>query len=574
MPRLAGPEVRTGLLRTDVPAVRLVRQKGFCALNGRWLVLMGLLLEAAGQGSAPGQAPEAPDPPAALHGPTPLPSAAAGCPDPQALLTGPVASEGHPPELMAPQLSPCDQPLPINLATALRLADARPLMIAAAQASVQVALAQLSEARVLWLPNLYTGLSYFHHDGGGAGNQGDAFINERDQFLAGAGLMAAVSSNDAVFGPLAARQVLRSRQIDVQTARNDALLATAEAYFNVQQARGRLAGAEDVVAKSHDLVTRVTKLAKDLVPAFEADRARAQLAESEQAAAEAREAWRFASADLARTLRLNPAAVIVPLEPPFLQITLLAPEESLDNLIPVGLTNRPELASQQALVQATLVRLRQERLRPLMPSLILEGNPTTVAQGGYLMGGIWTSDVRGGTNAPWVGRDDFNVEVLWELRNLGFGNRALVRERRAEQQQALIELFRVQDRVAAEVTQAHAQLVSAATRVGQAEVGVKEALITYNKTLIGLGQTTRFGNLLVLISRPQEAVAAIQQLSRAYDNYFLSVNDYNRAQFRLYRALGYPAGILACERSPGEIQPVDTSRPPQMAPVCAPEPCH
>ena len=68
-------------------------------------------------------------------------------------------------------------------------------------------------------------------------------------------------------------------------------------------------------------------------------------------------------------------------------------------------------------------------------------------------------------------------------------------------------------------------------------------------------------------------MAALQQLARAYDNYFTSVNDYNRAQFRLYRALGYPAGILACERSPGEIKPVDTTRPPQMAPVCAPEPC-
>jgi outer membrane protein TolC len=269
-------------------------------------------------------------------------------------------------------------------------------------------------------------------------------------------------------------------------------------------------------------------------------------------------------------LRLNPIAVVVPLEPPYLQVTLLGPAEPLDNLIPVALTNRPELASQQALVQATLVRLRQERLRPLMPSVILQGEPTTVAPGGYLMGGIWTSDVRGGPNAPWVGRDDVSVQVLWELRNLGFGNHALVRERRAEQEQAIIELFRIQDRVAADVARAYAQLQSAAVRIDAAEMGVKEARITYDKTLLGLGQTTRFGNLLVLISRPQEAVAAIQQLSRAYDNYFLSVNDYNRAQFRLYWALGFPAGILACQRSPEPIQPVDTSRPPQMAPVCAP----
>ena len=123
------------------------------------------------------------------------------------------------------------------------------------------------------------------------------------------------------------------------------------------------------------------------------------------------------------------------------------------------------------------------------------------------------------------------------------------------------------------MARAFAQLQSAVGRIGQAETGIKEARITYDKTLLGLGQTTRFGNLLVLISRPQEAVAAVQMLSRAYDNYFLSVNDYNRAQFRLYRALGYPACILACERPTGEVLPIDTSRPPPLAPVCAPPPC-
>ena len=62
-------------------------------------------------------------------------------------------------------------------------------------------------------------------------------------------------------------------------------------------------------------------------------------------------------------------------------------------------------------------------------------------------------------------------------------------------------------------------------------------------------------------------------LLQAYDNYSISVHEYNRAQFRLYRALGFPACLLACENPTGEIVPVDMSRPPQMAPVCAPPPC-
>jgi outer membrane protein TolC len=477
-------------------------------------------------------------------------------------------AEGLPPG----QPQEYDHPLSINLATALRLASARPIVIAAAEASLRQAAAQLDEAQVMWLPNVYLGASYLRHDGGGAGNSGNAFTNGRDQFLAGGGLLTSLSSADAIFAPLALKQVVRSRQIDVQTARNDALLNVAEAYFNVQEARGRVAGAADTVDKARDLARKITALGKDLAPPFEANRARGELDEAEYALAAAREAWQVASADLTRSLRLNPTAVVMPLEPPYLQVTLISPAEPVDNLIPIALTSRPELASQQALVQATLVRLRQERLRPLMPSLILEGDPSPVAPGGFLMGGVFGSDVNGRGN-PWTGRSDVNVQVLWELRNLGLGNRALVRERRADQERAIVELFRIQDMVAAEVARAHAQLVSAHTRVGRAESALLEAQATYKGTLRGLSETSRFGDVLVLISRPQEAVAALQQLLRAYDDYFLGVNDYNRAQFRLFRALGYPAGTLACERTPGEIVPVDTSRPPSMPPVCAPAPC-
>ncbi len=490
------------------------------------------------------------------------------CADP---LQGPIFSQSQTASLPTAKVEEGDKPLPINLATALRLADARPLVIAAAQASLRRAVAQYDQAKVLWLPNVYFGASYYRHDGAAQGNSGLEFSNSREQFMAGGGLAAVISSADALFAPLAMRQVVRSRTMDVQTARNDAIQTVAEAYFNVQQARGQLAGAQDAVEKSRVLVRTVTALGKSLTAPIEADRARTQLADLEQEAATALEQWRFSSADLTRALRLGPTSVVDPLEPPSLQVTLIPPHQPVDALVPIGLTNRPELASQQALVQATLARLRQERLRPLMPSIILGGDAAPAEPGGYLMGGVFGSDVNGNGN-PWAGRSDVNVQLVWELRSLGFGNRALVRERRAEQEQAVIESFRIQDRVASEVAQAHAQLESATTRVAKAEIGVKEAQINFAGNLKGMSETTRFGDLLTLVNRPQEVVASLQQLERAYNNYFLSINDYNRAQFRLFRALGYPAEILALQRSPGEIQPIDTTRLPQMAPVCAPEP--
>ena len=50
-----------------------------------------------------------------------------------------------------PTPMPTDLRFPINLATALRLSDARPLIVAAAQARVWVAEAELTQAKVLWV---------------------------------------------------------------------------------------------------------------------------------------------------------------------------------------------------------------------------------------------------------------------------------------------------------------------------------------------------------------------------------------------------------------------------------------
>src|SRR5262249_59009311 len=111
---------------------------------------------------------------------------------------------------------------------------------------------------------------------------------------------------------------------------------------------------------ARDLTRRTRELGKDLVPAVEEDRTLTLLADLEQLAASAREDWRTASAELARLLRLNPAATVVPLEPPHLQVTLISPQQPVDLLIPIGLTSRPELASQQALVRAALERLRHD----------------------------------------------------------------------------------------------------------------------------------------------------------------------------------------------------------------------
>ena len=69
------------------------------------------------------------------------------------------------------------------------------------------------------------------------------------------------------------------------------------------------------------------------------------------------------------------------------------------------------------------------------------------------------------------------------------------------------------------------------------------------------------------MTRPQEAVYALQLLNQAFDEYFTTVAEYNRAEFDLFHALGYPAEEIAIRRPLGEVGPVELTRPKFLPPV-------
>jgi hypothetical protein len=213
-------------------------------------------------------------------------------------------------------------------------------------------------------------------------------------------------------------------------------------------------------------------------------------------------------------------------------------------LIPIALKSRPEIASRRELLAAAEQILRQEKTRPLLPNLVVSSPATS---SGLIAAGSFSAGANGSLNTT-GSRLDIEVAAVWQLQNGGLGNVGRIRQRRAEQGEASIELTRILFRVKSEVTQAVARLQTARYRVVQTEEGVRQAIESADKNFIGLRETSRpAGELLRLIVRPQEVVAAIMALNTAYEQYSAAVGEYNAAQFEVYRALGQPAQHVTCQ---------------------------
>jgi outer membrane protein TolC len=94
------------------------------------------------------------------------------------------------------------------------------------------------------------------------------------------------------------------------------------------------------------------------------------------------------------------------------------------------------------------------------------------------------------------------------------------------------------DQVASEVAQANAQVSARRQQIALAQRGISAASDSYRRN------AERIRNAQGL---PIETLQSIQALNSAQRQYVRAVADYNRAQFALQRALGWPISVPASE---------------------------
>lgn len=447
----------------------------------------------------------------------------------------------------------------IDLTTALRLAGANNLQIEIAAERIQEAYARLAGARALWIPSINAGVGYNKHDGRIQETEGAILEVSRGSLFAGGGALLSgapltggsggparffvdISPVDIYFEPLAARQLANAAHAEHVVTFNDTLLEVAVAYLELQRRQWLVAVAEEAVKNADELVRLTETFAKEGT-GLEADaaRARADRADRRQQLLEAQERVRVVSAELARLLRLDSQVTLFAVEHAPAPIALIEEDLSLPELVEQALSTRPELSRHQALVAETVQRMRQEQLRPWLPNVHLGASA-----GGYGGG-------EGSHLGRFSGRSDFDVLAVWELRNLGYGNRALQRERESRHRQAYLAYEQTVERIAAEVAQAFQQVRFRKGQIEQARLQVESAQAALPLNFEGI----RGGEL-----RAIEAQQAIAALAEARQRYLQAVIAYNQAQFGLLRALGEAPATDSSSSLPADALPAGDSLPP------------
>jgi outer membrane protein TolC len=299
-------------------------------------------------------------------------------------------------------------------------------------------------------------------------------------------------------------------------------METALAYLALLDAYQRQAIAAETLAHGQELAELTTNFATTGAGSqADADRATAALSLLKNDAVRSEEIVATAGARLAQQLSVDPTVKFLPQEAAVVPIDLVPLDLAAGELVATGLTNRPELAANRSLVCEAVNRLRREENAPWLPSILLG-----MSYGGFGAG-------TGGQITNGGDRFDFDGVAWWEVRNLGFGEKAARDAARSQIQQARMREVETMDLVAREIVEAHTQAVARKRQIAVAEEGIAAAQRSYERNL------DRIRNLQGL---PIEVLQSIQALDAARREYLRAVIDYNTAQFRLQRALGWPVG--------------------------------
>jgi outer membrane protein TolC len=469
----------------------------------------------------------------------------------------PTASQNFLPDPAPLVIPPPAAVYPIDLATALKLADTSNPTINAARTRILEALALQLAARTLLLPSLNTGVSYHGHNGllqRSAGKMIDVSLQSLQigsgvgATIAGTNLIPGVNIlsqlTDAWFEPLAARQRVARAQFGAVATSYDILLDVALLHIALLGNQSILEVQRLSETQFHE-VYRVTRAYADAGEGRQADanRALSQWNRRRALVQKAEEELAVTAARLANRLNLDTAVRLEPVGGPLVPLHLITLDSEQFDLIQIALRKRPDIMARSAAIAEAEAHHKQEIARPLLPTIWLGFS------GGVFGGG---SNLTPPLVGNFAGRTDFDVRVYWTLLNFGAGNLSLIRERDAEVGQAVAERSRTINRARSEVSESLAQARAANFEIEVARRQFVAAELAFKQDF---DRTIARGARLARDVLPIELLNSLDLLAAARVELVHALVHYDQSQYRLWVALGAPPPLTTPD---APVQPAGT----------------
>jgi outer membrane protein TolC len=406
----------------------------------------------------------------------------------------------------------------VDLPTVLRLANAQNLDIKIAQERLNEAKANRDSATWAFFPWLSPGAGFRRHEGRIQAVEGTVFDVDKQSYNVGGTITAQVDIGDALYKNLAARQLFKAADHELDAQRQESTFGAAQGYFELAKAKGLAGVLREALRISQEYQQQIHD-AVGVGIAFKGDelRVQTQTERTQIALRQAIEQQRVAASRLALVLHLDPAVELVAEESELLPLTLIQAAAALDGLVQQALRARPELKQSEALVSAA----RDARNGTVYGPLI----PTVGAQvfGGGLGGG------QGGSTGNFGSSEDYYVGLGWRIGPGGLFDFGRVNATKARLETSKLSGQRLKDEIIGQVVEAHARVHSLFDQIEAA----RQNLATAAETLRLTRQRKEFGVGIVL-----EDIQAQQEVTRARSDYLIAIADFNKAQYALSRAVG------------------------------------
>lgn len=406
----------------------------------------------------------------------------------------------------------------IDLPTALRLAGAQNLDVQIARERLAEARANETSATWRFFPWLSVGIGFRRHDGMTQEVGGNVIDVHKLSYAPGVTVGAELALGDAWYRKLAAGQVVRATELEVESESQRAVLTAAERYIDLAVAQAAVGVAEEGsrIARGYEAEVRQAVGAGIALRADEL-RVKVEAGRTAVAARQAAERRRAAAARLAETLKLDPAVDLVTQDADVVPLAIIPDHAEMKTLIAEAAKAHPAVRQSHAAIQAAEAERKGVAYGPLVPAL----------SGQAYLGGLGGG--RDGGPRSFGGSADIAAMVHWRLGPGGLLDQGRLDAARARQTAAERRAEQVRREATRHVVESHTRWKSTAEQMQTA----RDALAAAEEGLGLARQRRQFAVANVL-----ENILAEQDLTRARNDYLRAIGEHNKAQYGLQWAIG------------------------------------